>query len=218
MINTVNVKIIIVDDHPILRRGLCQALAQHPNLTLVGDAATGQQGLALARELKPDLAVMDIHLPDMNGLEVTRQMLAALPAIKVVIFSSNASRATVDEALEAGACGYLSKSSAVEELVQAIDMVMAGKLYLSPEMSAGLLEDYRNKLVGIEPSKPILSDGERRLLRLVAEGRRNKEIAAELAISVKSVETYRSRLMKKLGCSSSAELIRYAVREGIAPP
>ncbi|MGO8697935.1 MAG: response regulator [Limisphaerales bacterium] len=213
-----NVKIIIVDDHPILRRGLCQALAQHPNLTLVGDAATGQQGLALARELKPDLAVMDIHLPDMNGLEVTRQMLAALPAIKVVIFSSNASRATVDEALEAGACGYLSKSSAVEELVQAIDMVMAGKLYLSPEMSAGLLEDYRNKLVGIEPSKPILSDGERRLLRLVAEGRRNKEIAAELAISVKSVETYRSRLMKKLGCSSSAELIRYAVREGIAPP
>jgi DNA-binding NarL/FixJ family response regulator len=213
-----NVKILIVDDHPVLRRGLCQALGQHSNLILVGDAATGQQGLELARDLKPDLAVIDIHLPDMSGLEVTRQMLAALPALKIVIFSSDAGRAMVDEALEAGVCGYLSKSSAVEELIQAIEIVMSGKFYLSPELSASFLQDYRNKLVGIEPSKPVLSDGERHLVRLVAEGHRNKEIAAELAISVKSVETYRSRLMKKLGCSSSAELIRYAVREGIVPP
>jgi DNA-binding NarL/FixJ family response regulator len=160
---------------------------------------------------------MDAHLPDMNGTEATRRVLACAPLTKIVFFSSDATRALVDEALHAGACGYIWKQSNVDELIQAIDMVMAGKLYLSPEVSAGIIEDYRKGLVAEpEPVKQTLSDREKLLLRLVAEGRRNKEIASQMSISQKSVEAYRSRLMKRLGCSNSADLVRYAIREGIA--
>jgi len=210
-------KILLVDDHPMLRSGLRQELAQQPNLELVGEAATGGLAVKLARESPPDLVVMDIHLPDMNGIEVARQILSAQPSVKVVIFSGDTVRAVVDEALQAGVCGYLSKSSPLEELIHAIDLVMAGRLYLSPDVSAEILEDYRKSLTEeAKPLKPLLSDREKQLLRFVAEGRRNKEIATLLSISPKSVEAYRSRVMKKLGCSSSAELVRYAVREGIA--
>jgi len=203
----------------MLRSGLRQSLAQQPKLTLVGESATGAEALRLAGELAPDLVVMDVHLPDLNGVEVARQLLNARPSVKVIIFSSETARPVVDQALQAGVCGYVSKSSALEELMQAIDSVLAGKLHLSPDVSAGILEDYRKSLAAeAQPEKPQLSERERQLLRLVAEGRRNKEIAAQLTISPKSVETNRSRLMKKLGCNSSAELVRYAVREGIAAP
>jgi len=210
-------KILLVDDHPMLRSGLRQELAHQPNLELVGEAATGGLAVKLAAELTPDLVVMDVHLPDMNGIEVARQILSAQPSVKVVIFSGDTVRAVVDEALQAGVCGYLSKSSPLEELIHAIDQVMAGRLYLSPDVSAEILEDYRKSLTEeAEPLKLLLSEREKQLLRLVAEGRRNKEIATLLSISPKSVEAYRSRVMKKLGCFSSAELVRYAIREGIA--
>jgi len=210
-------KLLLVDDHAMLRSGLRQAVSQHADLVLAGEASTGAQGLKLAQELKPDVVIMDVHMPDMNGIEVTRQILSHQPGAKIIIFSSDADRALVDEALQAGACGYLSKRGAIEELLQAIESVLAGRLYLSPDVSAGILEDYRKSLCHEgEPSKPLLSERERQLLKLVAEGGRNKEIATQLAISTKSVETYRSRLMKKLGCSSPADLVRYAIREGIA--
>jgi len=203
----------------MLRHGLRQAMAQQPPLSLVGEASTGELAVKLALELKPDVIVMDIHLPDMNGLQATRRILGDLPATKIIIFSSDAARSLVDEALRAGACGYVSKTGAVEELLRAIDLVMAGKLYLSPDVSAGILENYRKGLAdGQAPTKPFLSEREKQVLRLVADGRRNKEIASELNIGIKSVETYRSRLTKKLGYSSQAELVRYAVREGIAEP
>jgi DNA-binding NarL/FixJ family response regulator len=160
---------------------------------------------------------MDIHLPDMNGIEVSRHILNGQPGIKIIVFSSDTVRTLVDEALQIGVCGYLPKSSSVEELIMAIESVMAGKLYLSPEVSGDILADYRKSLRSdAQPLKPLLSEREKHLLRLIAEGRRNKEISAELGVSIKSVEAYRSRLMKKLGCSSSAELVRYAVRQGIA--
>jgi DNA-binding NarL/FixJ family response regulator len=214
-----SVKILLVDDHPMLRHGLHQAMAHQPHLSLVGEAATGELALKLALELKPDLVVMDLHLSDMDGLQATRRILSALPAIKIIIFSSDTTRTLVDEALQAGACGYVSKTGALEELFHAIDLVMAGELYLSPDVNAGILENYRKSLTdGPEPTKPFLSEREKQLLRLIAGGRRNKEIACELAISPKSVETYRARLTKKLGYSSPAELVRYAVREGIAAP
>ena len=153
----------------------------------------------------------------MNGIEVTRQILRAQPAVKIVVFSGDAARALVDEALEAGACGYIWKLSAVEELIRALEIVITGKLYRSPEVSTDILEDYRKSLIEeTNPAKPLISEREKQLLRLVSEGRRNKEIALQLAIKPKSVEAYRSRLMKKLGCSSTAELVRYAIREGIA--
>jgi len=161
--------------------------------------------------------VMDLHLPDMDGIEASRQMLNTLPALKIIIFSGDVTRPSVNAALEAGVRGYLSKNITLEELMRSVDLVMAGRLCLSAEVSAGILEDYRKSLVEpTEPSKPCLSEREKQLLRLVAAGRRNKEIAGQLAVSTKSVESYRSRVMKKLGCSSAADLVRYAIREGIA--
>jgi DNA-binding NarL/FixJ family response regulator len=214
-----NVKILLVDDHPMLRHGLRQAMTQQPRFTIVGEAAAGEPALKLAVELKPDLVVMDVHLPDMSGLEATRQILSALPATKVVIFSSDIAGAMVDEALQAGAGGYIFKQCSVEYLIHAIDEVMAGKLCLSPEVSASIVEDHQRRLVGeTEPPKLALSEREKQLLRLIAEGKRNKEIATELKLSVNSIETYRSRLMKKIGCPSTAELVRFAIREGIAAP
>jgi two-component system, NarL family, response regulator NreC len=214
-----DIKVLVVDDHPILRFGLRRTIDQHPNFTVVGEASTGAEALKLVAKLAPDLITMDVLLPDVNGIELTRQILAVLPSVKIVVFSSDATRSRVNEALQAGACGYIWKLSAAQEIIRAIEMVMTGRLYLSPEVSADILEDYRKCLAGqSEPSKPFLSDREKQLLRFVAEGRRNKEIAAQLALSIKSIEAYRSRLIKKLGCSSTAELVRYAVREGIAAP
>jgi DNA-binding NarL/FixJ family response regulator len=214
-----SVKILLADDHPLLRHGLRQAMAQQPHLSLVGEAGTGELALKLALELKPDLVVMDVHLPDTSGLEATRQILSALPATKVVIFSSDVAGALVDEALQAGVGGYIFKRGSVEDLMHAIDEVMAGKLCLSPEVSSVIVEGYqRNLVAGAESPKAVLSEREKHLLRLIAEGKRNKEIATELKLSVNSIETYRSRLMKKVGCPSTAELARYAVREGIAAP
>jgi DNA-binding NarL/FixJ family response regulator len=212
-----NVKVLLVDDHPMLRDGLRQALARHSKFIVAGEASTGASALKLAVELALDLVVMDLHLPDMSGIEVTRQILRIRPSVSILVFSSDAARSMVDEALQAGACGYLWKQSASDELIRAVEMVTAGKLYLSPEVSSGILEDYRKGLVeDTNPSKPCLSERDKQMLRLVAEGRRNKEIAVQLAISAKTVEAYRSRLMKKLGCSNSADLVRYAIREGIA--
>lgn len=210
-------KVFIVDDHPMMRKGICQAIAQQPHLTVVGEASTGAEVLSRAVEAAPDLLIMDIHLPDLNGSEVTRRLLDLLPAAKIIIFSSDGTRAVVDEALQAGAVGYIWKQSATDELIQAIDKVMAGKLYLSPDVSGDILEDYRKNLAGESiPARPLLAARDKKLLRLIAEGLRNKEIAADLGISAKSVEAYRSRLMKRLGCSSPAHLVRYAIREGIA--
>jgi DNA-binding NarL/FixJ family response regulator len=212
-----NVKILIVDDQPMLLKGLCQALAEQPRFALVGEASSGELALKLALELRPELVVMDIHLPKMDGIEVIRQILRALPATKIVIFSGDSAATLVDEALQAGACGYILKSGAVKDLIHAIDEVMAGRLCLSPVLSTTIVEDYQRRLFGgPEPSKLVLSEREKQLLRLIAEGRRNKEIAAKLKLSVNSIETYRSRLMKKVGCPSAAQLARYAVREGIA--
>jgi len=207
--------ILLVDDHAMLRSGLKQTLTQRDSFCLVGEAATGAQAIGLAKEAKPDVVLMDVHLPDMNGIEASRRILATQPKTKIIIFSSEVARHSVDEALEAGVCGYISKSGSVDEIHSAIDAVLQGKLYLSPDVSGSILSDYRKSLRGeIPPAKIELSDREKHLLRLVAQGRRNKEICVELNVGIKSVEAYRSRLMKKVGVSSSAELVRFAVREG----
>lgn len=212
-----NLKLLLVDDHPMLRRGLRDAIAQRSELTVAGDASTGAQAIELARQMVPDLVLMDVYLPDITGIEAARRILATLPSVKIIIYTSDPSRRLVDEAVQAGACGYLSKNGDVEELLQAIDAVMNGKLYLSPAVASDILQDYRKGLVeGNESNRTLLTDRETVLVRLVAEGRRNKEIADEMKISTKSVETYRARLMKKIGCASSAELVRFAIRQGIA--
>lgn len=213
-----HVKLLVVDDHPMMLNGLRQALSQQPDFLVTGEAETGEKALRLARELTPDLVVMDVHLPEMNGIEATRQMLKAQPAVKVLIFTRDANRTLVQEALQARASGYILKKCKVDELIRAIRVVMGGALYLSGEVGAGMADDYRRTLIEkTEPAKLVLSDREKRLLRLIAEGRRNKEIAATLKLSPNSIETYRARLMKKVGYRNTAELVRYAIREGIAP-
>jgi DNA-binding NarL/FixJ family response regulator len=197
---------------------LRELMTKHPHLTVLGEATTGAMALKLAGELAPDLVVMDVHLPDMDGIAVARQVRDAQPSVKVVIFSGDASPSLVDEALRAGVCGYILKGSAVEELINAIDLVMAGKLYLSPSVGAGILEDHQSSLRReAEPLKPMLSDTEKELLRLIAVGLKNKEIAIQMKLSPNSIEAYRLRLTKKLGFRGTAELVRFAIREGIAP-
>src|ERR1019366_1699560 len=212
-----NAKLLLVDDHPMMLDVLRQAIEEQPHLKVVGEASTGESAVKLALDLMPDLVVMDVHLMDMNGLEATRQILSALPGTKIIIFSGDADGTLVDEALQAGAHGYIFKRGSSADLLRAIDEVMAGKLSLSPELIPAIVEDYQRHLVGeSEPSKAVLSQREQQLLRLISKGLRNKEMATELNLSDNTIETYRARLMKKVCCSSTAELVRYAVREGIA--
>jgi DNA-binding NarL/FixJ family response regulator len=204
------VRVLLVDDHEMLRRGLRTLIAQQANFDLVGEASTGEEALEQALTTKPDVIFMDLHLPDINGIEVSRKILSEHHSAKIIIFSSDVSRALTEEALQAGICGYILKSSASEEIVHAVISVTRGKLYISPDVSAKIMK-------GPNGLNLPLTDRDRQLLRMIAEGQRNKEIASTLDLSVKSVEAVRSRLMKKLDCSSSAELIRYAIREGIVP-
>jgi two-component system response regulator NreC len=208
--------LLLVDDHAMLRGGLREALAKRPGFTIAGESSTGRDAMEKARELRPEVILMDVHLPDTSGVETSRQILEECPETKIIIVSSDAGRSLVDEALKIGVGGYVAKTGSVEEVILAIESVLAGKLYLSPDVSGGILGDYKRSLSGLEPQKPLLSQRDIHLLRLIAEGHRNKEISAEMKVSVKSVEAYRSRLMKKLACASSAELVRYAVREGIS--
>jgi DNA-binding NarL/FixJ family response regulator len=183
---------------------------------VVGEASTGELALKLALELRPDVVVMEVCLGGMNGIETTRRIASALPVTKIVIFSGETSHTLVDEALQAGAAGYLSKNGPLDELIRAIELVMEGKLYLSPVIHRDILENYRKSLLGeCQPPTPFLSERDKRLLRLIAEGRGSREIAGEMSVCVKSVDNYRSRLMKKLRCANSAALVRYAVREKI---
>lgn len=207
-----------MDDHQIMRQGLRQLLAAEPGLVVVGEAFNGQSAKEQARTLAPHLVLMDIHLPDESGVELTRQILAEFPAVKVIALSSDAAVEVVLRALRAGVAGYLVKENGADELIRAIQIVMDHRLYLSPVVSSAVIlkfmESSHHEQVG--QSGADLTERERMLLRLIAAGKRNKEIAAALSVTVKSVETYRSRLQKKLGCACTAELVRYAIREGIA--
>jgi len=214
-----SVKILLADDHPILLQGLRAVLTYQPKLTLAGEATTCEMALTLVEKLKPDLVVMDVHMPDGCGISTAREILRSQPSVKVVIFSSDPDHTLVDEAMKAGVGGYVLKDCGADELLHAIDVVMAGKLYLSPAVSAGIMEDHIKILrKATEPAKPSLTEREKHLLQLIAEGHRNKEMADLLNLSPNSIETYRARLMKKVDCPSTAELVRFAIREGIAAP
>lgn len=211
-------RILLVDEHQMMRQGLRQLLAGEPDWIVVGDAFNGQSAREQVRALSPHLVLMDIHLPDECGVEITRQIVAASPAVKVIALASDAAVEPVLRALRAGVAGYLIKKDGSDELIRAIHAVIGHRLYLSPEVSSAVILKFMES-PGPETAGPAgadLSERERLLLRLVAAGNRNKEIAAALAVTVKSVETYRSRLQKKLGCTGTAELVRYAIREGIA--
>jgi DNA-binding NarL/FixJ family response regulator len=212
-------RILLIDDHQLFRSGLRLLLERAPGLVVAGEAGDGSSALALARSTRPDVVVADIHLPDGDGIEWAARILARLPATKVVFLSADADFALVRRALDAGGSGYLLKDSAPNDLVSAIEAVKNGGLYLCPKVAAILAEAHRQPSGGPPAAQPKpLSVREVEVLRFIAEGLRNKEIAGRLKVSTKSVETYRRRLLTKLGYDSTAELVRHAIREGFVAP
>jgi two-component system response regulator NreC len=211
-----SIRIIVADDHQIVRQGLRTLLEKEPDMQVVAEAEDGRRTLNLARELIPQVIVMDVEMPDLNGIEATMQILAELPQIKVIALSMYSDRRFVTNMLKAGACGYLLKDCAFEELVQAIRLSMSNRIYLSPGIADVVVKDYVNHTPAPTPSVfSVLTPREREVLQLLSEGKRTTQIAELLHISIKTVETHRMQIMHKLGMRSVAELTKYAIREGL---
>jgi len=211
------IRILLADDHKLIRGGLRLLVEQQPDLTVVGEANDGRETVALAKSLKPDVVVMDIGMPNLNGIEAALQITQANPEISIVMLSMHSDESYVLRALKAGAKGYLLKDSAESDLIKAVHAVAEGKSFFSPAVSKVLLDDYVRKLKrsGAEDAYDLLTPREREILQLVAEGKSNKDVANLLNLSVYTVETHRSNIMEKLNLRGIPELILFAVRRGI---
>ncbi len=211
------IRVILADDHTLIRAGLRMVIEAQPGLTVIGEADNGRDAVELAQAQKPDVVVMDIGMPGLNGIEAAHQIHAAQPEVQIVMLSMHSDEGYVLRALKAGAKAYLLKDSAEADLARAIHAAAAGKSFFSPAVGKVLLEDYMRKLQrsGAEDSYDLLSPREREILQLVAEGNSSKDIANLLNLSVYTVETHRARIMQKLNLRGIPELILYAVRKGI---
>jgi len=215
------IRILLADDHTVMRAGLRLLLERQPDMVVVAEAADGRQALSLVESETPDVAVMDIAMPILNGIETTRQIAAKRPELPVVILSMHSDESYVMRALKAGAKAYLLKDSAEADLIRAVRAVREGKSFFSPAVSRMLLEDYVHQLQqrGEEDSYELLTTRERELLQLLAEGKSNKDVANLLNVSVYTVETHRAHILQKLGLHTVPDLILYAVRrESSAEP
>jgi DNA-binding NarL/FixJ family response regulator len=209
-------KILIADDHQIVRQGLRYLLEKEPDLKVVAEAEDGRTTVRLARELTPGVIIMDVAMPDLNGIEATRQIASELPHTKVIALSMYADRRFVVNMLKAGASGYLLKDCAFEELTRAIRVVLAHKTYLSPGVTDILVKDCQLGAPVAEVSAfGVLTPREREVLQLMSEGKSTSNIADHLHVSIKTVESHRQQLMQKLNLRSVAELTKYAIREGL---
>jgi two-component system response regulator NreC len=211
------VRVLVADDHTIIRSGLRHLIERQSGIEVVGEAADGLQAVELAQQLHPDIAILDITMPKLNGIDAGKEIVATEPKTGIIILSMHADEAYVLKALKAGARGYLLKDSAESDIINAIRAVSAGKAYFSPEISSVLANDYVRTLKqrGIEDSYELLSVREREVLQLLAEGRANKDIATLLKVSPHTIETHRNNIYVKLNLHSLAELILYAVRKGV---
>jgi DNA-binding NarL/FixJ family response regulator len=207
-------KVVLADDHAMMRDGL-RAVLEKAGVQVLGEAATGHEAIEEARRWRPDVVVMDIGMPQLNGIDATRRLAAELPGVKVIGLSMNADRRYVIAMLEAGAVGYLLKNSASEELLTALQIVTRGGTYISPAIARVVDSSAHLGAAQHQSSERPLSPREREVLQLIAEGRSSKEIAVALGIAVTTVETHRRQLMEKLGLHTIAELTKYAVREGL---
>lgn len=209
------IKVLLADDHKIFRDGL-RTLIEKEGMEVVGEAENGRKTIKLAEKLMPNLIIMDVSMPDMNGIEATRKIRTALPDIRVIALSMHSDRRFVLGMLEAGASGYLLKDCAFGELANAINQVSTGNTYLSPKIADVVVKGYLNKTneaaIG---GGAILTSREREILQLIAEGLTAKEIAAHVFLSIKTIETHRRNIMQKLNLKSTADLTKYAIREGL---
>jgi two-component system, NarL family, response regulator NreC len=210
-------RILLADDHTVMRAGLRALLESHPDLEVVAETENGRQAVELSTSLMPDVVVMDVGMPILNGIEATKQIVNQSPKTEVVILSMHTDESYVMRALQAGARAYLLKDSAAGDLMGAIAAVSNGKSFFSPKVSRILAEDYVRvlKQKGAVDSYDLLTSREREILQLLAEGKTNKEVAADLNISLYTVEAHRSHILQKLDLHNSAELVLYAVRKGI---
>ena len=211
------ISILLADDHEVTRTGLRLVLERQKDFLVVGEASDGRQAVALAQQHQPNVVVMDITMPNLNGIEAARQITASLPQTCVVILSMHSDESYVLRALKAGARGYLLKESAESDLIDAVRAVSSGKAFFSPAVSRMLVEDYIRQLQDreIEDSYELLTTREREILQLIAEGKSNKDIANILNLSLYTIETHRGNLMEKLNLHTVPELILYAVRKGV---
>ena len=211
-----SIRVLLGDDHRIMREGLRSLLEKEPDIELVGEAEDGRSTLELASRLKPQVVVMDISMPDLNGIDATRKLLEKLPSVKVLALSMHTDQRFIEGMLRAGATGYLPKDCASEELVRAIRTVLSNQTYLSPSIADVVRRDYLSQRREADISvSGVLTEREREVLQLMAEGKNTKEIASRLQVSVKTIETFRQHIMQKLNLHSLAELTKYAIREGL---
>ena len=208
------IKIVVVDDHKIVRDGLCSLIEGLSGYNIIGRAKNGRQAIEVARREKPDIIIMDISMPEMNGIDATSSIIEEMPFCKIIILSMHSDKRFIIGALEAGASAFLLKECAFQELNQALDAVHKGQTYLSPQIAGTVVHDYRSRLLS-EKKEKNLTTKEREVLQLISEGRSTKEIADRLFVSVKAIEGRRRRLMEKLQISTVAGLVKYAIKEGL---
>ena len=213
---TDKIRIVLADDHPIVLDGLRNLIRAEPDFALVGEAASGLSALKIIREERPDVAVLDISMPELNGIVLCRRLAGEMPALRLLVLTLHEDRAYLNQALEAGVRGYVLKRSAVENLVQAIRAVMVGGLYIDPAIVGRVFESKQinKRLAARKGVSPALTDREADVLKMAALGFTNKEIASRLDVGVKSIETYKARGLEKLGLKTRAELVRYASGQG----
>jgi len=213
----IRTKILIADDHEIVRRGIRHALETNPDWEVIAEAANGREAVEMADRLHPQIAVLDLSMPEMNGLEAIRRILSASPEVRILVLSIHDSDTLIHEVLASGAKGYLLKSDAARDLLSAVQSLIDGRTFFTAKVSQALLDNFLN---GGAPRRVVeersrLTPREQEIVRLVADSRTNKEIATLLNISVRTVETHRSNIMEKLGIHSVSDLIMYAIRNGL---
>lgn len=214
------VRILLADDHDVVRHGLCEMLNSQPGWEVCGEASNGREAVRIALKLKPDVAVLDLSMPELNGLEATRQIRKELPQTEVLIFTMHETEQLIREVLAAGARGYVLKSDAGRSLVAAVEALSHHKPFFTAKVSETLLSTYLK--FNVKPDGDsvfhVLTDREREIVQMLAEGKSNKEVASLLSISVKTVETHRATIMRKLGINSIVELVHYAIRNELVEP
>jgi DNA-binding NarL/FixJ family response regulator len=213
-------RILIADDHAIFREGLAMVLTSHPGLRVTAEAATGREAVAKAVELKPDLIIMDISMPELSGLEATKEIVTRLPGARIIILSVHSRKTFIMEALKAGARGYVIKDAVAQKLLEAVETVLKGECFLDSPAASHIVAEFVRLAAGrAEPAGPgRLTDREAEVLRLLVEGLSTRQIAARLFISPKTVDNHRANLMAKLGCHDLIDLVKYALANGLVDP